>query len=199
MHRSHSIPCAVSHSGESSVGDAHIRNRKTRIHYVLGGVRESSFGVATRDGEEPPVLACELETFGPTRVVLMATRSGAQPDDAQTAPARAATRVLVVASLTEGTGNETTAQRIAAHLSSPAVRVHLLDAHSFDSAAHFEAETRALQPFVFLGVHFVRAGRLCLALPPGVRVLLVAGGTDLNENVKQPEKLAEMRRTKRAP
>ncbi len=106
--------------------------------------------------------------------------------------------VVIVSSLTVGTGNLTTAQRIAGFLSSStsagraARRVVLLrDCTEFNSAEELDTFLDDVRATAVIGVHLYRAGRLFSPRGTLCRArALILGGTDVNENVHDAEKVS---------
>lgn len=94
-------------------------------------------------------------------------------------------RLLTLASLTAHTGNHVTAERISRAISSSSESC-LLDTSAFSTPAALGDLLRAKRIDLVVGVHAYRAGRLLLDC--GVPFVIVLGGTDMNEHIRDPEK-----------
>ena len=101
-----------------------------------------------------------------------------------------APRVLTLASLTAHTGNRVTAERISRAIS-PDDCCFFLDVASVASAAALAEELRERRVELVLGIHAYRAGRLLLGC--GVPFVVVLGGTDMNEHLRDREKAPVIR------
>ena len=98
--------------------------------------------------------------------------------------------VVLAASLTPGTGNETTARRIAHHLeSSRRVKVFPVECKEVEQCKKL---VKSLKADLFLGIHLYRSGRLIAEDTWCLKSILVVGGTDVNENIRDEEKVREM-------
>jgi glycosyltransferase involved in cell wall biosynthesis len=97
-------------------------------------------------------------------------------------------RVLLVASLRDYTGNSITAHRLAQGIG--AARCTCADISSFADADALKGRVHDDAIDMVMGIHAYRSGRLMVGL--GVPYVIVLGGTDMNENIKSPEKRAIM-------
>ena len=86
------------------------------------------------------------------------------------------TRMLILTSLREGTGNAVTAARLAERI--PAAHCSLLDINALPDAAALREHVCECHIGLVLGIHAYRAGRLLVG--SGVPFAIVLGGTDMN-------------------
>ena len=86
------------------------------------------------------------------------------------------TRMLILTSLREGTGNAVTAARLAERI--PAAHCSLLDINALPDAAALREHVCEGHIGLVLGIHAYRAGRLLVG--SGVPFAIVLGGTDMN-------------------
>ena len=86
------------------------------------------------------------------------------------------TRMLILTSLREGTGNAITAARLAERI--PAAYCSLLDINALPDAEALREHVCECQIGLVLGIHAYRAGRLLVGC--GVPFAIVLGGTDMN-------------------
>ena len=86
------------------------------------------------------------------------------------------TRMLLLTSLREGTGNAVTAARLAELI--PAAHCSLLDINALPDAKALREHVREHHIGLVLGIHAYRAGRLLVGC--GVPFAIVLGGTDMN-------------------
>lgn len=96
--------------------------------------------------------------------------------------------VLILASLREHTGNSVTASRLAAGIG--AARCSCIDVSAFADADALRRHIQDDGVGMVLGIHAYRSGRLVAGC--GVPYAIVLGGTDMNEQMKQPDKRAVM-------
>lgn len=95
--------------------------------------------------------------------------------------------VVILSSLTGGTGNLTTAQRIADFVREGQRRdVRLRDCADFASPEELDTYLDGVGATLVIGVHMYRAGKL-FSQRPRARILIL-GGTDINENVRDAAK-----------
>lgn len=99
-------------------------------------------------------------------------------------------RMLVLASLTEHTGNKVTADRIASLL--PANRVSFMNVSSIQSSAEVAHKLVESKAEMVLGIHAFRSGKFLIDC--GVPFVIVLGGTDMNENLHDPKKAKIIRK-----
>ena len=88
----------------------------------------------------------------------------------------AGTRMLILTSLREGTGNAVTAARLAERI--PAAHCSLLDINALPDAEALREHVCECHIGLVLGIHAYRAGRLLVG--SGVPFAIVLGGTDMN-------------------
>ena len=86
------------------------------------------------------------------------------------------TRMLLLTSLREGTGNAVTAARLAERI--PAAHCSLLDINALPDAEALREHVCKGHIGLVLGIHAYRAGRLLVGC--GVPFAIVLGGTDMN-------------------
>jgi len=86
------------------------------------------------------------------------------------------TRILLLTSLREGTGNAVTAARLAELI--PAAHCFLLDINALPDAEALRKHVCECHVGLVLGIHAYRAGRLLVGC--GVPFAIVLGGTDMN-------------------
>ena len=86
--------------------------------------------------------------------------------------------VVILSSLTEGTGNRTTAQRLQKHLESANFKAHLCGVDNFQEPNSLKSFVVEHNVRVAIGIHLVRAGGLLVTLD--IPFIIIAGGTDLN-------------------
>ena len=86
------------------------------------------------------------------------------------------TRMLILTSLRDGTGNAVTAARLAERI--PAAHCSLLDINALPDAEALREHVCKCQIGLVLGIHAYRAGRLLVG--SGVPFAIVLGGTDMN-------------------
>ena len=93
--------------------------------------------------------------------------------------------IIIVASLTEATGNLTTAKRIAGHLGASD---RLRSCHETDP------DWLAAPSLILVAIHALRCAHLVLSarLSPSSRVVLILGGTDINERTEDADSLRVM-------
>ena len=103
-------------------------------------------------------------------------------------------RLGLLASLSEATGNNVTAVRIAGFFRDAGNTIELIDINAFPDSAAFRAWTCCHQPFDgYIGIHAFRAGRLLIGVARPSRFIIIFGGTDVNEHIFSPQKLPIMR------
>merc|ERR1719219_1764353 len=92
-------------------------------------------------------------------------------------------KVVIVSKISAGTGNNTTTLRLAAHFGSNT------DVYSCfgDAALPSDAD-------LYVALNAYRCANRILKLPLKCKILLVFGGTDVNENINDPEKMELMKR-----
>ena len=105
-------------------------------------------------------------------------------------------RVGVLASLSKGTGNQATAERIARFLEEGGYQCLLVDLEHFRREQDFLSwEREQSEPIqVWLGIHAWRAGRFLISGGIERTYSIVYGGTDLNEYPSEASKLELMKR-----
>ena len=96
-------------------------------------------------------------------------------------------RLLTLSSLTPHTGNLFTAERITRAVCGSSSESSLLDVSTIPSADTLAEMLKAKEVDLVIGIHAFRAGRLLLEC--GVPYILVLGGTDMNEHLRDPSKV----------
>ncbi|XP_071944541.1 glycosyltransferase 1 domain-containing protein 1-like [Antedon mediterranea] len=99
-------------------------------------------------------------------------------------------KVLLLSPLHLQTGNNTSSQRIRNYLETDGHVVDLQDCYQFQSSEQFEDHVTTSQPDCVLAVHAYRSGLYLQACT--LPLILVFGGTDLNEHFKCTDKMAVM-------
>eukprot|EP00112_Aurelia_sp_Birch-Aquarium-sp1_P024729 Seg796.2 transcript_id=Seg796.2/GoldUCD/mRNA.D3Y31 product="Glycosyltransferase 1 domain-containing protein 1" protein_id=Seg796.2/GoldUCD/D3Y31 len=99
-------------------------------------------------------------------------------------------KILLLARLKNGTGNNSTAARIGHHLISDGNEVQLKCESSFKDSGEFDNFVHLENINIIFGIHAYRAGRLLIAC--SVPYIIVFGGTDLNEHYESKDILEIM-------
>ena len=97
-------------------------------------------------------------------------------------------KILLIGLLDEATGNATTLQRIGKHLEGGGhqiVFLHSKNIHDRGSLLRFCTQEQCAAA---LGIHAFGAGQYLRHLT--VPTIIVFGGTDLNEDIQNPERLS---------
>lgn len=98
--------------------------------------------------------------------------------------------VLVVCPTGSATGNFSTASRIAGHVAACGQNTHLVSLE--EALALLSGESGVMYQLIIV-LHALRSANLCGQIPSHCKLIVVFGGTDLNEASKDEDKLSAMK------